>query len=77
MSFFDLLDKVRAKPESYRYRVLFTGLTFFMGLIVILWITFSFFLPESKPVSEKREISPFGVLKDTVLNIYESARGQK
>jgi hypothetical protein len=75
MSFLEILEEIRQKPKSYRYKLLVVSSVLIMAFIVTIWVTLFFLLPnleiESKSVSS---FGPFSVLKDTIFNIYNAIK---
>jgi len=74
MSLFDYLDKLREKPEAYRHSIVVLSTVLLMFFVVVLWVTFTNFLPNSEIETPKTDFSPFAVVKDTFLNLYNEIK---
>jgi amino acid transporter len=71
MGFFEILEKLRNKPEEFRKKVAFLAALILTAVIFFVWLGVTYFMPHS-PDSKVAESSPgpFDVLKQTFKDIY-------
>lgn len=62
MSLLDWIEKTREKSENTRYRIALVLTFLIMAMVVIVWLTVSYALPDSSEKISKE--SPFEVVKD-------------
>ena len=66
---FDLIEKLRQKPENVKKRIAFLGAFFFSGVIFVIWLTIVLpnFTREQSNIEKisKSEPSPIGTFTET------------
>ncbi len=68
------VKKLREKPEKTRYKILFASIFLIMGLIIMVWLTVTFFWKKDNTEATGRSLSPFSVFKEDFNRFYEAIR---
>ncbi len=73
---FELIDRIRQKPESTKKQIAFVSAFVFVGIIFMIWLSVVY--PHIQKVSRqkeavtKKEPSPFDILSTQVSSVFSS-----
>jgi len=70
MGFFELLEKLREKPENFRKKIAFAAVFIITAVIFFFWLAAFDFRFQSSSEEIKQIEKPAAVIKESILNFY-------
>jgi hypothetical protein len=72
MSFFNKIENLQKKPESYRKKILTASVLIFMCAIVFVWLTTFDFSLGAKAEQIKEAYTPFQIIGNDLADVKDS-----